>query len=144
MILVDTNILVYAFVVSAPEHERARTWLDGRLNGAAPVGLPWQSLLGFLRLVTNPRVYPKPTSAARAWQQVERWLDAGPSWIPEPTERHRALLGGLFSEGFVQANLVPDADLAVLAIEHGLILCYTDSDFGRFAGLRWENPLRVA
>jgi len=76
-----------------------------------------------------------------AWSQVEAWLDCEMTWIPEPTERHRAVLGSLLAGAGMQANLVPDAHLAALAIEHGLVLCSTDGDFARFADLRWQNPL---
>jgi toxin-antitoxin system PIN domain toxin len=143
LILVDTNLLLYASVGDFPQHERARLWLDERLNGAAPVGLPWASLLGFLRIITNTRVFRRPTRTAEAWRQVCTWLDSERAWIPQPTERHRDILGGLLAGSDVQANLVHDAHLAALAIEHGLILCSTDGDFGRFDGLRWENPLQV-
>ena len=142
MILVDANLLVYAHVRSFSQHERAREWLDDRLNGAAPVGLPWPSLLAFLRLTTNARIFEHPEPVADAWRQVDAWLESERAWIPLRTERHREILGELLPEPGVQANLVPDAHLAALAIEHGLILCSTDGDFARFPGLRWENPLR--
>ncbi len=141
MILVDANLLIYAHVGSFPQHAVAREWLDGQLGGGGRVGLPWPSLLGFLRLVTNARVFERPEPTAQAWRQVEAWLDAEASWIPQPTERHLELLGRLVTAGGIQASLVPDAHLAALAIEHGLTLCSTDGDFARFAGLRWENPL---
>ncbi len=141
MILIDANLLVYAHVSSFAQHDRARNWLDGQLNGAAPVGLPWESLLAFLRLVTNPRVFERPEPIADAWRQALAWLDSETAWIPQPTERHAELLGELLATPGVHANLVPDAHLAVLAMEHGLTLCSADSDFARFPGLRWLNPL---
>lgn len=141
MILVDANLLVYAHVGSFPQHENARAWLDGQLNGNTAVGLPWNSVLAFLRIVTNPRVFQKPETMREAWKQVEDWLDCEAAWIPEPTERHRAVIGSLLLGSGIQANLVPDAHLASLAIEHGLILCSTDGDFARFRNLRWQNPL---
>ena len=141
MILLDANVLVYAHVGSFAHHARARTWLDTQLNGRFPVGLPWASLLGFLRIVTNPRVFERPETMAAAWRQVGSWLEAEVVWIPEPTERHREILGALLETAGVQANLVPDAHLAALAIEHGLLLCSTDSDFARFPDLRWQDPL---
>lgn len=144
MILVDANLLIYAGVDSFPQHERARDWLDARLNGVAPIGLPWPTLLGFLRITTNPRLFERPASIAAAWRQVCAWLACERAWIPQPTERHRDTLGGLLESPGVRANLVQDAHLASLAIEHGLILCSTDGDFGRFPGLRWENPLATA
>lgn len=141
MILVDANLLIYAHVRTFAQHERAREWLDARLNGTAPVGLPWTSLLAFLRLTTNRRVFERPEPISEAWRQVLAWLAAERVWIPQPTERHREILGELLAGPGVHANLVQDAHLAALAIEHGLILCSTDGDFARFAGVRWENPL---
>ena len=143
MILVDANLLVYAYVASLPQHSRAREWLDEQLNGAAMVGLPWPSLLAFLRLVTNPRVFDRPAATLQAWAQVEAWLGCQTVWIPQPGERHRELLGELLALPGIQANLVPDAHLAVLAIEHGLTLCSTDADFARFPRLKWSDPLRA-
>ena len=141
MILVDANLLVYAHVRSFQQHDKAQSWLDSVFNGNSRVGLPWHSLLAFLRIVTNPRIFQAPESMSDAWQQVEAWLDCEAGWIPEPTERHREVLGSLLTASGMQANLVPDAHLAALAIEHGLILCSTDGDFGRFQNLRWQNPL---
>jgi len=142
MILVDANLLVYAHVGSLPQHGKAREWLDERLNGAPPVGLPWPSLLGFLRLSANPRIFERPLSMILAWRQVKSWLQCDPVWIPVPTEKHGQILESLLAEVGSRSNLVPDAHLAALAIEHGLILCSTDGDFARFPSLRWENPLR--
>lgn len=141
MILVDANVLVYAHVSSFAQHERARDWLDQQLNGTARVGLPWASVLAFLRLVTNPRVFEHPEPITDAWRQVLGWLDCGTVWIPQPTERHAELLGQLLALPGVHANLIPDVHLAALAMEHGLVLCSTDGDFARFPGLHWLNPL---
>lgn len=140
MILLDANLLVYAHVNHFPYHERARVWLEDRLNGSLPVGFPWPTLIAFLRLVTNPRIFEHPQPMAGAWSQMARWLGSSVAWIPQPTEKHSAVLGSLLAGG-VQANLVPDAHLAALAIEHGLVLCSSDSDFARFPNLRWDNPL---
>lgn len=141
MILVDANLLVYARVSDFPQHEAARGWLDARLNGPTGVGLPWPSLLAFVRLVANPRVFRSPMPLAEAWGQVEEWLDCAAVWTPGPTERHREVLAPLMERIAGRANLVPDAHLAALALEYGLVLCSTDGDFARFPGLRWENPL---
>ena len=141
MILVDANLLVYAHVASLRQHERAREWLDEQLNGAAPVGLPWTSLLAFLRLVTNPRVFERSEPIDGAWGQVLAWLSCETVWIPRAGERHAEILGELLALPGIQANLVPDAHLAALAMEHGLILYSTDGDFARFPRLRWTNPL---
>jgi toxin-antitoxin system PIN domain toxin len=141
VILVDANLLVYAKMSGFPQHRRAREWLDDRLAGIVRVGLPWPSLVAFLRLVTNPRVFERPMGAARAWEQVDEWLCLPSAWIPAPTSRHAEVLGRLVRGGSLAANLVPDAHLAALAIEHGLVLMSTDGDFARFPDLRWENPL---
>jgi uncharacterized protein len=143
MFLVDANLLLYSHVRSFAQHVRSKDRLDAQLSGTAPVGLPWMSLLGFLRIATNPRVFQRPASLADAWRQVESWLDCEVVWVPEPTERHRAALGSLLRVPGVQANLVPDAHRAALAIEHGLTLYSTDSDFARFPDLRRQNPLRA-
>ena len=141
MILIDANILIYAHVNSFAQHVRAREWLDQQLNAAAPVGLPWASVLAFLRLVTNPRVFERPEPMRDAWQQVGTWFSSETAWVPQPTERHAELLGEFLAAPGVHGNLVPDAHLAALAVEHGLTLCSTDGDFARFERLRWVNPI---
>ena len=141
MILVDANILIYSHVASFSQHKAARKWLDQQLNGSTRVGLPWGSLLAFLRLVTNPRVFERPEPMVDAWHQVRAWLACETVWIPQTTERHANLLNELLALPGVHANLVPDAHLAALALEHGLTLCSTDGDFARFPALRWRNPL---
>ncbi|MGE5233578.1 MAG: TA system VapC family ribonuclease toxin [Acidobacteriota bacterium] len=140
MILVDANLLVYAYSSAMPQQRAAHRWLDDQLNAGTPVGLPWPSLLAFLRLVSDPRIFPRAQRLDRAWLQVEAWLSAESAWIPQPGARHAAILGELLTDAG-SPRLVNDAHLAALAIEHGLLLCSTDRDFARFRGLRWENPL---
>lgn len=139
--MVDTNLLIYAHVKSFSQHEAVRDWLDEQLSGVPLVGLPWATLLAFLRVVTNPRVFERPQPIADAWRQVEAWLRCDTVWTPEPTERHAELLSEFLALPGVHANLVPDAHLAALATEHGLTLCSADGDFARFPGLHWLNPL---
>src|SRR5215831_65153 len=141
MILIDANLLLYAKVADYPNHTRAHAWLEGHLNASSRVGMPWPSLLAFLRIITNPHLFETPLSMGQAWAQVEEWLALPIVWIPEPTDRHAAILGQLLQSASIVANLVSDAHLAALAIEHGLTLCSSDRDFARFPGLRWENPL---
>jgi toxin-antitoxin system PIN domain toxin len=124
------------------EHERARAWFEERLAGVPRVGLPWHSLLAFLRIVTHRGIYTDPISVELAWELVSSWLEQPAVWVPLPTDRHAELLGALL-KGETRSEVVSDAHLAALAIEHGLILCTTDRGFARFAGLRWENPLRA-
>jgi toxin-antitoxin system PIN domain toxin len=141
VILVDANLLVYAHVAEFDQHEAARTWLDGRLGGTAKVGLPWESLIAYLRLVTNPRVFPEPLSGSEAMRQVADWLSRPAAWSPHPTERHDTYLAELLAIDGVRGDLVPDAHLAAIALGHGLTVMSNDSDFARFPSVRWENPL---
>jgi toxin-antitoxin system PIN domain toxin len=141
VILVDVNLLVYAHVPSLPEHGRARKWLEEKLSGSAPVGIPWESLVGFTRLLSNPRVFQKALPVGAAWKRAAALLEPEAVWIPLPTERHEGVLSDLLGTRGLGARHVPDAHLAALAIEHGLTLCSTDGDFARFEGLRWTNPL---
>lgn len=142
MIVLDGNLLLYAWVDTMPQHHEARQWLDAQLNGPGRVGLPWSSLLAFVRVATNPRVFKPVQPVSKAWARVTEWLSCDNVWIPQPTSRHAKVLGSLLNEERATGNLVMDAHLAALAIEHGLTLCSTDGDFARFRGLRWENPLR--
>lgn len=141
MILLDCNLLLYAVNPSAPQHEPSRRWLTEQFNGPTRVGIPWHTLLGFLRLSTDPRLHPVPAPVGAACRTMQAWLACPVVWIPQPTERHADVLGGLLEELGQGGKLVPDAHLAALAIEHGLTLCSTDGDFARFRGLRWLNPL---
>jgi hypothetical protein len=106
--------------------------------------LPWPSLLAFLRLVTNPRMYSPPATAADAWQRIEDWLARPAAWVPVPGSRHQQVLGGIVRECRPTGNLVPDAHLAALALEHGLTVVSTDTDFAKFPGLTWLNPVSAA
>ena len=144
MILIDANLLLYAANRSASEHEAARAWLDGQLSGSARVGLPWPSLLAFVRLATNPLVFRQPVLPHAAWNQVKAWLGADAAWIPLPTGQHAELLGAFLAEPWMTSRLVPDAHLAALAVEHGLTVCSTDGNFARFPRVTWRNPLAVS
>lgn len=142
MILVDVNLLVYATMADQPEHDAARSWLDDRLSGTARVGLPWESLVGFARLATNPRVFRNPLPPSEAAAQIRRWLSSAAAWVPAPTDRHAEVLTGLLAATpGMRSGLVHDAHLAAIALQHGLTLCSTDGDFARLAELRWQNPL---
>lgn len=139
--LVDANLLLYAVDESSPAHLRAKEWLEAALNGSRRVALPWQSLTAFVRIATNPRALVEPLTAAQAWRFVERWLDAPTAWIPSPSSGHRSILGSLLTDLDVRGSLVTDAVLAALCIEHGLTVYSADSDFARFPGIAWINPL---
>lgn len=141
MILVDANVLLYAANHDAPEHDAARLWLDERLNGTVRVGLPWPSILAFVRIASNPAILQRAVVPSVAWRQVQAWLAREVVWIPVPGAGHVDVLTRLLDRRTISSRLVPDAHLAALAIEHGLTLCSTDGDFAKFPGLRWENPL---
>jgi len=139
--LVDANLLVYATDVESPHHPAASAWLEAMLNGERRVALPWLSLAAFLRIMTNPRTNVSPLAPALAWDVVDAWLAADATWIPEPTSRHASILGTLVARHDVRGNLVTDAQLAALAIEHGLKVCSADPDFARFSEIEWLNPV---
>jgi uncharacterized protein len=140
-VLVDANLLLYAVDSRSPWHEPAAAWLERTLNGRQRVGLPWQSIGAFVRIVTHPRIVAQPLTATEAWALVDAWLRASPTWIPPASEHTAAILGDLLATTRVTGNLVPDAQLAALAIEHGLVVHTADTDFARFPGVRSENPL---
>ena len=141
MILVDANILLYAEDSLSPRHQEARTWWDGRLSGSAPVCLCWTVLCAFIRIGTNPRVFEHPLSLEEALARVQTWLDQPCTRVVRPTDQHWRLFQQMLSDGQAVANLVSDAHLAALAIEHGCELASTDNDFSRFPKLKWRNPL---
>ncbi|MDE3127607.1 MAG: type II toxin-antitoxin system VapC family toxin [Gemmatimonadota bacterium] len=141
MKVVDLNLLLYAANRDAPEHARARAWLERILGASEPVALPWAVLLGFLRVATSARVFPRPLSPAAALEVVDSWLAAPAVVALSPGQEHWPVLRRLIAESGTAGNLTTDAHLAALAIEHGAELCSTDADFVRFRELRWENPL---
>ncbi len=141
MILIDTNLLLYAIIEDYPQHKRTRHWLDEQFAGSGRVGLPWHSLLGCIRLASNRKIYAGGPSADEVWQVVRKWLALDNVWVPLPTERHAELIDGFFSTSNVRSDDVMDIHLAALAIEHGLTLCSADNGFSRYRNLRWLNPL---
>ena len=143
MILVDANLLLYAYHSRAAEHEASRTWLEATLSGSQLVRFAWLTLWAFLRISTNPRVFERPLSMAEAEALVSSWLAQPVAGVLEPGERHWEILQGLTRSGQTAGPLVMDAALAAIAIEHGATLCTTDRDFTRFAGLTCMNPLHA-
>ena len=139
MILLDANVLIYSVNQDAEHHEAAKAWLEERLSASTRVGIPWESVLAFVRLTTNPRIFPAPLSVRQAWSTVERWLNTDPAWIPTPTERHQEVLASMIPH-VAKPNHLPDAHLAALALQHGLTVMSADSDFARFPNIRWQNP----
>lgn len=141
MILVDANLLLYAEDQLSPRHAAAREWWDAQLSGASPVCLCWTVLGAYIRIGTNPRVFERPLSLDQAAARVQSWLDQPCMRIVQPTGRHWIVFRKMLTEGQAAANLVSDAHLAALAVEHGCVLMSTDADFSRFPGLKWTNPL---
>ena len=139
--IVDASVLLYAVDTRSPFHERARDWLETSLNEPARTGLPWASLLAFQRIATHPRASVTPLSPSQAWSFVADWLEADATWVPVPGERHAEIIADLIVGGDLRGNLVTDAHLAALAIEHGVGICSTDSDFARFPQITWVNPI---
>jgi toxin-antitoxin system PIN domain toxin len=141
--LTDVNLLLYAYDASSAHHERARPWLETRLSGVETFGFAWATLLAFVRLATNPRVFESPFRVDEALDVVEAWLAAPCSAVLHPGSRHVVLLRQLLEPLGTAGNLTLDAHLAALALEHDATLCSADADFSRFPGLRWMNPLAV-
>jgi uncharacterized protein len=143
-VLVDANILLYAVDEASPFHERASSWLTAQLNGDRRVGFPWISLVAFLRISTHERASAHPLSPEHAAGLVTGWLEPEVAWIPREGPGHARILTALLTRYQLQGNIVSDAHLAALAIEHGLEVCSNDSDFARFGEIRWTNPVAPA
>jgi hypothetical protein len=141
VILVDANLLLYAYQPRAAQHEQSRAWLEGMLSGTELVRFAWLTLWVFVRIGTNPRVFEAPLMVPEAEAIVSSWLAQSNVGILEPAERHWEILCGLMRDGQTTGALVMDAVLAAIALEHGATLCTTDRDFARFPGLKWVNPL---
>jgi uncharacterized protein len=140
VLLVDANVLLHAVNRSAREHALARDWLVSALRGPESVGFAWTVSLAFLRLSTHPAVFPRPLDSEQAGALLERWLSAPQAVAVEPTRRHLPLLRGLLDATGTAGNLVTDAHLAALALEHHATVISFDRDFGRFDGVRWALP----
>ena len=141
MILIDANMLLYAYNSGATQHRSSRSWLESMLSGNELVRFAWVTLWAFLRISTNPRAFERPLSIADAEAAIASWLSCPVAGILDPGERHWGILRQLLLDGQAIGPLVMDAVLAALAIEHGANLCTTDRDFSRFPGLDWTNPL---
>jgi toxin-antitoxin system PIN domain toxin len=140
MHLVDANVLLYAINPATTQHGPARDWLDGALDGDETVGFTWIALLAFIRISTNRAVFDRPLDASVACDVVRGWLARASAIVVEPTSRHIDVLAGLLAEAGTAGNLVADAHLAAMAVEHDATIISFDADFGRFDGLRWAKP----
>jgi toxin-antitoxin system PIN domain toxin len=142
--LVDANLLLFSVDEASPFHKAAAEWLSRVLNGRTRVGSPWPVLSAFVRISTHPRAADRPLSPEEAWRFVDAWLACNTAWVPNPTDRHGEIFRDLVVSYQLRGNLVNDAHLAALAIEHGLTVCSADTDFARFPDVSWANPLAVS
>lgn len=140
MVLVDANVLLYAVNASTPNHIPAKRWMEAALNGEEAVAFAWVALLAFVRIATLPAFSPEPLGAAQALDIIDEWLASGPATVAHPTSRHPAILRGLLDQAGTAGNLVADAHLAALAVEHGARVCSFDRDFARFPGIGVHTP----
>ncbi len=143
MIIVDANLLLYAYNTSAAEHQQARNWLEESLSRPELFGLSWQSITAFVRIGTNPRAFSRPLTIREATAEVSAWIERPMVRIVSPGQRHWEIFRRLLIGGQVRGPLVMDAHLAALAMEHGAVLYTTDRDFARFPGLKVLNPINA-
>lgn len=141
MILVDANLLLYAEDSLAEPHTGAREWWDSRLSGSDLVALCWPVLNAFVRIGTNPRLHQRPLTLKEAVGRVQSWFEQPCVRLIQPTDQHWTIFQQMLRGGNAVGNLVSDAHLAALAVEHNCILQSTDADFSRFRGLKWKNPI---
>lgn len=141
MIVIDANLLIYAYDLASADHKKSLAWLENVLSGVEAVGLPWQSISAFLRVITNRRLTGARVAVEQAVHVVEEWLRQPNVQILVPGDQHWSVLRRMILEGRAAGPLVSDAQIAALTIEYGGVLHTTDRDFARFPGLRWKNPL---
>jgi uncharacterized protein len=141
MKLLDANILLYAYNRDSLHHQVCVAWLEETFNAAEPVALPWQTILAFIRISTNPRAQSRPLSSEDACRIVDQWLEHPNVTLVTAEERFWTILREQIAEARISGPLVTDAALASLALEHGAVLCSTDRDFRRFRGLKLIDPL---
>ncbi|HLW84080.1 MAG TPA: type II toxin-antitoxin system VapC family toxin [Candidatus Sulfotelmatobacter sp.] len=141
MIVVDANLLIYSYDSDSPHHAKSRAWVEQVFSDVEPVGLSWQTLSAFLRVVTNRRLPGSRLTIEQAAQIVEEWLAQPNVRIIVPGDDHWSVLKRVMVEGQASGPLVSDAELVALTVEYGAVLYTADRDFARFPGLRWVNPL---
>lgn len=141
MKIVDVNLLVHAVNQGAPEHETILAWLENEINTGNGIGMPWISLLGFIRLAINPKVMPHPLTLEQAIDQVFEWLSLPKVSIVAPGNDHLSQFSSCCKSAGASHHLITDAHLAALALEHEATMVSCDTDFARFPGLHWINPL---
>ncbi len=143
MKIVDLNVLLYVVNESSPQHRAVHDWWVDAVRGDESIGLPWVVLLGFLRLATSARVFPRPISHSKALDKIDAWLSLPIVHVPAEKDNHWAVLSGLLRETGTAGNLTTDAHLAAMAITRDALLVSCDNDFARFKGLRYLNPVMM-
>ena len=141
MIVLDANVLLYAYDSDSDKHAKARAWVEEVFSGASPVGLPWQTVSAFMRIVTNPRLAGKRFTPVEVVEIVDQWVKQPNVRLLGPGDNHWSFLRQMIVDGQVRGPLITDAQLAALTVEYGGVLHTTDRDFSRFPGLRWKNPI---
>lgn len=138
--LLDANILLTAIDQGNPERDRVAHWLTEALEGPRRVGIPWQTIGAFVRIATHPRIFRDPLSHAQALDFIEHCLAAPVAWVPPTNERTVTLFDQLCRSHHVSGNLVTDAQLAAIALEHGVSVVTLDTDFARFTEIATIRP----
>ena len=141
MIVLDANILLYAYDRLSPQHNQAKGWLEQAFSSTDPIGLPWQTISAFTRILTNLRLPGPRFSIGEVVEIIDGWLDQPNVQTLSPSDSHWMLFRQMLTEGQASGVLVTDAHLAAITIEYGGVLHTTDRDFSRFPTLRWTNPL---
>ena len=141
MIVVDANLLIYSYDTASSHHKKSLAWVEKIFSDVEPVGLPWQTVSAFLRVMTNRRLPGSRLAIEQAVEIVDEWLEQPNVRVLTPSDDHWLLFRQMIVEGQAPGGLVTDAQLAALTMEYGGVLHTTDRDFARFPGLRWVNPL---
>lgn len=141
MIVVDANLLIYSYDTDSSRHKKSRAWVERIFSDVEPVGLPWQTVSAFLRVITNRKLPGSRLPVEQAAEIVEEWLAQPNVRILAPGDEHWSMLKRTMIEGRASGPLVSDAELVALTVEYGGVLYTADRDFARFPGLRWKNPL---
>jgi toxin-antitoxin system PIN domain toxin len=142
MIVVDANLLIYAYDISCPDHAKARAWIESAFSGDEDIGLPWQSVAAFLRVLTYPSTQGERLTMPQALAVVDEWMKLPNVRMLSAGDRHWSFFRDMLLNGSVRGKLTSDAVIAALALEHGGVVYSNDRDFARFSGLRWVNPLQ--